>query len=152
MVYTVSFSTEPLRNMTQNPTKSQQENAEIISNTLYLFECTLLTWNIPPNSTEFVQTCQNLHTGNLCAKNGAAILIYATDVLRHKWAMQYRLIMITAAPLCTYFILVTRRTRDLQKLTYYYAIYFIYLYILYTFLLTYSMEQSPSWEANWFCS
>ena len=24
-------------------------------------------------------------------------------------------------------------------------------YIL-TYLLTYSMEQSPSWEANWFCS
>jgi hypothetical protein len=22
----------------------------------------------------------------------------------------------------------------------------------YTHLLTYSMEQSPSWEANWFCS
>jgi len=21
-----------------------------------------------------------------------------------------------------------------------------------TYLLTYSMEQSPSWEANWFCS
>jgi hypothetical protein len=23
---------------------------------------------------------------------------------------------------------------------------------LITYLLTYSMEQSPSWEANWFCS
>ena len=23
---------------------------------------------------------------------------------------------------------------------------------LLTYLLTYSMEQSPSWEANWFCS
>ena len=22
----------------------------------------------------------------------------------------------------------------------------------YTYLLAYSMEQSPSWEANWFCS
>jgi len=21
-----------------------------------------------------------------------------------------------------------------------------------TYLLTYSMQQSPSWEANWFCS
>ena len=25
-------------------------------------------------------------------------------------------------------------------------------YYLLTYLLTYSMEQSPSWEANWFCS
>jgi len=26
------------------------------------------------------------------------------------------------------------------------------IYYLVTYLLTYSMEQSPSWEANWFCS
>jgi len=26
------------------------------------------------------------------------------------------------------------------------------LYISYTYLFIYSMEQSPSWEANWFCS
>ena len=25
-------------------------------------------------------------------------------------------------------------------------------HFIYTYLLTYSMEQSPSWEANWFCS
>jgi hypothetical protein len=24
--------------------------------------------------------------------------------------------------------------------------------IMWPYLLTYSMEQSPSWEANWFCS
>ena len=27
-----------------------------------------------------------------------------------------------------------------------------YLPLIHTYLLTYSMEQSPSWEANWFCS
>ena len=27
-----------------------------------------------------------------------------------------------------------------------------YLTYLFTYLLTYSMEQTPSWEANWFCS
>ena len=27
-----------------------------------------------------------------------------------------------------------------------------YPHYLLTYLLTYSMEQSPSWEANWFCS
>ena len=25
-------------------------------------------------------------------------------------------------------------------------------FIIFSYLLTYSMEQSPSWEANWFCS
>ena len=29
---------------------------------------------------------------------------------------------------------------------------FFYSSCKYTYLLTYSMEQSPSWEANWFCS
>ena len=29
---------------------------------------------------------------------------------------------------------------------------YIERYNLLTYLLTYSMEQSPSWEANWFCS
>jgi len=26
------------------------------------------------------------------------------------------------------------------------------LIVVLTYLLTYSVEQSPSWEANWFCS
>ena len=26
------------------------------------------------------------------------------------------------------------------------------VYTLLTYLLTFSVEQSPSWEANWFCS
>ena len=70
--------------------------------------------------------------------------MYDTVVFRHKWALQYRLIIITVAPLCTYFILVKRRTRHLQKLTYYYAIYFIYLYIFIYCVLT----SRPRWHSG----
>ena len=30
--------------------------------------------------------------------------------------------------------------------------YVVSVMLILTYLLTYSMEQSPSWEANWFCS
>ena len=39
----------------------------------------------------------------------------------------------------------------MTKILYYYYYYYYYYYLL-TYLLTYSMVQSPYWEGNWFAA
>jgi hypothetical protein len=47
---------------------------------------------------------------------------------------------------CIMYDYLTRGHTDLYSTVYTVHVHF------YTYLLTYSMEQSPSWEPNWFCS